>query len=112
MPPGSFAIKVAAEATRLGHPITASYVQSLASGERDNPTVETLRALQAVFGVPLTSLIEPDPEGRDEVASALHTLNRAGADVVLARGAGQLSPKTLNVIAQALREELEPPTVH
>lgn len=98
--------RVAEEATKLGHPITASYVQSLANGERKNPTLSSLRALQAVFGVPMNSLLEPDPDGRDEVASALNTLNRAGADVVLARGAGELSPKTLQVIATALREEL------
>lgn len=100
--------QVAEEASKLGHHLTASYVQSLANGEKSNPTLSALRALADVFGVPAATFLDPSPDGRDEIAAALNTLHRAGADVVLARGGAELSPATLRAVAEALREEVEP----
>ena len=99
--------RVAEESARLGHPLTASYIQSLASAERTNPTLASLRVLAAVFGVPVTSLIEPDPDGLDEVSAALKTIRLAGPQLVLARGTGQFPPDTLRALADLLQRDRE-----
>lgn len=94
--------EVSRAAAGHGFRISYSYVQSMESGAQKNPTLEVLRGLAAVFDVPVSHFYEDD---QDEVEKALDALHRAGADVILARGQGRLSPEALQAIADALNTE-------
>lgn len=59
-----------------------------------------------MFDVPV-SVFYPEPDA-DEILRALDVLKAAGAEAVLTRGEGHLSPETLRLIAEAISQPIEP----
>jgi transcriptional regulator with XRE-family HTH domain len=49
--------KVADRAKRLGHQLSAGYVNNLAQGDADNPSAKLMKAIAAGFGVPVEEVI-------------------------------------------------------
>jgi transcriptional regulator with XRE-family HTH domain len=72
-PPGrqAFTNAEAAAATRL----SASYIGYLRTGERDNPTIQSLEALAGFFGVPVAYFYDDEAARRiEEQLSQLQTM--------------------------------------
>jgi len=46
--------QIAALTQTAGHPLTSSYISQLRRGSRTNPTIDSLRVLAAIFGVPVS----------------------------------------------------------
>lgn len=92
---------LAKAAAELGHDLSPTYVRQLRTGQRANPSIDIVRALADVFGIPMSYFYNTD-QG-DEIDKALETLQAAGADAILARGGGRISAETLRRIADAVR---------
>jgi transcriptional regulator with XRE-family HTH domain len=57
---------IAALTQELGHPLTSSYIAQLRRGSRTNPTIDSLRVLAAVFGVPISYFFPQDTAPDDQ----------------------------------------------
>ena len=104
-PPGreSFSNQEVATATGL----SASLLRYLRSGERDNPTIQTLEALTQFFGVPVAYLYDDDAVARIDLqlsklqamAALQQALQRDGVQQLATR-MGELSDGGIAAIAQ------------
>jgi len=97
---------VSRAAADLGYTLSPTYVRQLRSGNRANPSIDVVNILALVFDVPV-SVFYPEPDA-DEILRALDVLKAAGAEAVLTRGEGHLSPETLRLIAEAISQPIEP----
>lgn len=91
-----------------GYSLSPSYVRQLRTGVRANPSIDVVKILASVFDVPVSTFY-PEPDA-DEILRALDVLQAAGAETVLARGAGHLSPRLFRVIADAISQPLPEPS--
>ena len=85
-----------------GYALSPTYVRQLRSGSRTNPSIDVVKTLALVFDVPVSTFY-PEPDA-DEILRALDVLQAAGAETVLARGAGHLSPRLFRAIADAISQ--------
>ena len=85
-----------------GSPLDAPPTSDRQSGSRTNPSIDVVKTLALVFDVPVSTFY-PEPDA-DEVLRALDVLQAAGAETVLARGAGHLSPRLFRAIADAISQ--------
>ncbi len=99
----SFSNQEVATATGL----SASLLRYLRSGERDNPTIQTLEALAQFFGVPVAYFYDDDAAARIEqqlsqlqaMAALQQALQRDGVQQLATR-MGELSDGGIAAIAQ------------
>lgn len=94
---------LAQAAADLGHDLSASYVRQLRTGIRANPSLEIVRTLTEVLGVPAGYFYDTDQT--DALIQALRTLQAAGAQAILTSGEGHIPPETLRRIAQAIDQD-------
>jgi hypothetical protein len=94
--------------------LSASLLRYLRSGERDNPTIQTLEALAQFFGVPVAYFYDDDAAARIEqqlsqlqaMAALQQALQRDGVQQLATR-MGELSDGGIAAIAQLVDLLLE-----
>lgn len=101
---------VAKAATGLGMKLSPTYVGQLRTGERPNPSVSIIRALAAVFDVPVGYFAGETPTD-DEVTQAIDVLRKHGVQNVYARGGTNSIPleTVAMIVAHAIRESTKHP---
>ena len=102
MPDGrAWTVRAVSRAAKAhGHTLSPSYVRQLRAGVRTNPSIDVVQTLALVFDVPVSTFY-PEPD-TDEIVRALDVLHAAGAEAILTRGAGHLSPRMFRIIADAI----------
>jgi transcriptional regulator with XRE-family HTH domain len=101
-PPLSNAAAAAAITSQTGVSISPAYLWQLRNGVKDNPTVQHLRAVAEFFGVPVSYLIDRDPNPQVEAQlNLLQALRDSGVRDLAMRASG-LTPKALNSVALIL----------
>lgn len=98
---GPFDVQEIAEMTKSTQypPISASYVDALLRGERDNPTVNTIQALAAVFHVPAAYFFDDTTAEEVQANIALTIAVRDSGMADLVNRSAKLSPAGRRALA-------------
>lgn len=96
--------EVAEMTQRTAHPLTASYVRQLRLGSRTNPTVDSLRVLAEVFGVPITFFFDERDQATLEADIDLAKALTAVDAESLTSSTAALSPASKKALAEIIRQ--------
>ncbi|WP_380162775.1 helix-turn-helix domain-containing protein [Kineococcus sp. R86509] len=98
---------IAALTHELGHPLTSSYISQLRRGSRTNPTIDSLRVLAAVFGVPVSYFFPHDTAPDDQPWPTPGAETRPGAGGRPADSSGRSSSLATSLLPAKLAELFE-----
>ncbi|WP_158257347.1 helix-turn-helix domain-containing protein [Kineococcus xinjiangensis] len=98
--------QIAALTQKVGHPLTSSYISQLRRGSRTNPTIDSLRALAAVFSVPVSYFFPGEAEPDDQPPFLVGADDRQGGVEGTAPRPAEHRPSEVTSPVAAKLEEL------
>jgi transcriptional regulator with XRE-family HTH domain len=102
--------QIAALTVEAGHPLTSSYISQLRRGSRTNPTIDSLRVLATVFGVPVSYFFPTGGQSSDESMVPMTAAQAEGAaSAERSRESAQSGPRVNLSIATKLQELFDRP---
>ena len=100
--------EISQRAAELGYNLSTSYVLSLRNGSRTHPSLESLEALAAVFGLEINYFFTGDEPSKTPNLSATDTAlaaaMRNGSVRDIALSAAKMTPETQRTLARIARE--------